>query len=65
MTNFIKFLKSDAKAISLFKTIEFPHITLMDLKEILTNIPIKIENEKDFINTLLDRYYFVLTNKIF
>ena len=62
---FINFLKGEPKALGLFKTIEFPHITLVDLKEILKNISIKIENEKDFINTLLDRYYFILTNKIF
>jgi hypothetical protein len=64
IASFLKFLKTNDCALSLFKTIEFPKITVHHLKEILNEIPIKIENEDEFVQILFNRYNYILTHNI-
>ena len=56
---FVSFLNRDERAKQLFKEIDFPNINLVDLRNILSKIEIKLKNEDDFISTLLARYNFV------
>jgi len=57
--SFASFLKNNEIAKELYKKIEFPEVTIKDLRYILSKIEIKINNEEEVIATLLARYKYV------
>lgn len=59
---FIKFIKNNNKALSIFKEIEFINITKDDIQNILNNIDIKIDDEIDLINKIFDRYFYIISS---
>lgn len=56
---FVKFIKSNEKAKSLFIKIRFPEITKEDLSNIVESISIKIDNQSDLIEKVYQRYNYL------
>lgn len=56
---FVNFLIKNDEARKLFKTIQFKPIEIMDIQNIVNNIPFKVPHKEDIANNVFKRYNFI------
>lgn len=56
---FVSFIKSNQEAYELFKTINFPEIDSDELRRIVNDIPLKINDSELLIKRVLERYQYI------
>ena len=56
---FVNFINKNQNAEELYKSLKFETINFEQIKNIIDEIPLKIDNSNQLCNSILERYYYL------